>query len=162
MGDSLRDRTEQAWRGARPDLDTSPMAVVGQVHRIAAALRTSVEQIYDEAGVTATEVELLVPLRYPTDGLSAIRLAELLGMTRAGVAKALASLEGRGLVARRPNPADRRSAVIDLTDAGQALIDEVFPRELKVHADMLANLGGDRESVSRSLRHLADAVAPPE
>ncbi|WP_254622683.1 MarR family winged helix-turn-helix transcriptional regulator [Rhodococcus sp. W8901] len=138
------------------------MAVVGQVHRIAAALRTSVEQIYDEAGVTATEVELLVPLRYPTDGLSAIRLAELLGMTRAGVAKALASLEGRGLVARRPNPADRRSAVIDLTDAGQALIDEVFPRELKVHADMLANLGGDRESVSRSLRHLADAVAPPE
>ncbi len=133
------------------------MLVVGQINRIAAALEVAVEPIYAAAGVSATEVQLLVPLRH-SDNLSAIRLAEQLGMTRAGVSKALGALETRRLIARRPNPADRRSALVELTDTGRALIDDVFPKELHAHAELLAQLPEDRRRIVDSLRTLATAV----
>jgi len=154
---SLRKRTEQAWINARPDLDLSPMEVVGQINRIAAALELAVEPIYADAGVSATEVQLLVPLRYSTEQ-TAIRIAEQLGMTRAGVSKALSGLERRGFVERLSNPSDRRSAFVRLTDSGRAVIDEVFPKEIRAHAVLLEALGGERRRILSSLNLLADAV----
>lgn len=44
----------------------------------------------------------------------------------------------RGLVARRTSDEDRRRVVAELTDAGRALIEEVFPR----HAALVAELAG--------------------
>lgn len=156
---SLRQRTEQAWINARPDLDLSPMEVVGQINRVAAALEMAVEPIYAEAGVSATEVQLLVPLRYSAEQ-TAIRIAEQLGMTRAGVSKALSGLERRGFVERISNPSDRRSAFVRLTDSGRAVIDEVFPKEIRAHAVLLEALGGERSRILSSLNVLADAVDP--
>lgn len=159
--DSLRYRTEQAWSAAWPGLDTTPMTVVGQINRIAAALEVAVEQIYADAGVSATEVQLLVPLRHATD-LTAIRLAEQLGMTRAGVSKALNALERRGLLTRTPNPMDRRSSIVELTQSGKDIIDDVFPRELAAHARLLSTLGNRRQRVVDSLLVLADAMDAPD
>lgn len=133
------------------------MEVVGQINRIAAALELVVEPIYAEAGVSATEVQLLVPLRF-SDRLTAIRLAEQLGMTRAGVSKALNALEVRVLVRRVPNPSDRRSAIVELTELGRAVIDDVFPRELQAHASLLAALAEERGHVLSALSALANAV----
>ncbi|OZF00444.1 hypothetical protein CH299_12835 [Rhodococcus sp. 14-2686-1-2] len=133
------------------------MEVVGQINRIAAALELAVEPIYADAGVSATEVQLLVPLRYSTEQ-TAIRIAEQLGMTRAGVSKALSGLERRGFVERISNPSDRRSAFVRLTDSGRAVIDEVFPKEIRAHAVLLEALGGERRRILSSLNLLADAV----
>ncbi|WP_040793426.1 MarR family winged helix-turn-helix transcriptional regulator [Nocardia paucivorans] len=152
---TLRERTYELWRVRNPELDTSAMVVVGQIKRISALLDQAVEDIYADAGVSAAEVELLVPLRYADPPLTAIRLAEHLGMSRAGVGKTLTKLERRGLITRARNPADRRSALIGLTPAGVTLIDEVFPRELSVHAQLLTDLNQDRETVLHGLDLLA-------
>nr|WP_246045158.1 MarR family transcriptional regulator [Rhodococcus oryzae] len=134
------------------------MEVVAQVKRISALLELAVEPVYNNADLTVAEVELLVPLRYADEAVTAIRLAELLGMTRAGVSKNLAKLERRGLLNRAPNPTDGRSAFINLTDAGIRAIDHVFPRELDAHAQLLAGLGPDRDKVLVALTHLAEAM----
>lgn len=152
---SLRERTYELWRLRNPHLDTSAMVVVGQIKRISALLDRAVEDIYADAGVSAAEVGLLVPLRYADPPLTAIRLAEHLGMSRAGVGKTLAKLERRGLVVRAQNPADRRSALITLTPRGIDVIDEVFPRELEAHARLLKDLSKDRATVLHSLDRLA-------
>lgn len=133
------------------------MVLVGLVKGIGASLELAVESVYADAGVTATEVALLVPLRY-SDGITAVRLAESLSMTRAGVSKALKALEARKLLVRRENSHDRRSALIELTDSGQRIIDEVFAKELDVHRELLSALHGGHEQVLMSLRALADAV----
>ncbi|MFC7343233.1 MarR family winged helix-turn-helix transcriptional regulator [Saccharopolyspora griseoalba] len=85
--------------------------------------------------------------------VTASRLAELLGTTRAGVGKTLAKLERRGLITRTPSPSDRRAAVIAMTPSGCSVIDELFPRELAAHGELLAGLGRDR--VLRALERLA-------
>ncbi|MFC8381048.1 MarR family winged helix-turn-helix transcriptional regulator [Nocardia sp. NPDC057272] len=155
---SLRERTSDLWRVRNPDLDTSAMVVVGQVKRISALLDRAVEDIYAEAHITTAEVGLLVPLRYADPPLTAIRLAEHLGMSRAGVGKTLTKLERRGLITRTQNPTDRRSTLIRLTPAGIGLIDEVFPRELEAHAQLLADLDRDRAAILQSLDRFARSL----
>ncbi|MEU8984001.1 MarR family transcriptional regulator [Streptomyces sp. NPDC048309] len=49
-------------------------------------------------------------------------LAELERVRPQAMATTLASLEERGLVSRRPDPADRRRAVMTLTDAGRKVL----------------------------------------
>ena len=68
--------------------------------------------VYAGAMLTVAEVGLLVPLRYADEPVTAIRLAELLGMPRAGVSKTLTKLEHRGMLSRTTDPADLRSAPI--------------------------------------------------
>ncbi|MGW6702022.1 MarR family winged helix-turn-helix transcriptional regulator [Nocardia sp. NPDC055049] len=152
---SLRERTSDLWRVRNPDLDTSAMVVVGQIKRISALLDRAVEDIYAQAHITPAEVGLLVPLRYADPPLTAIRLAEHLGMSRAGVGKTLTKLERRGLITRTQNPTDRRSTLIRLTPAGVGLIDEVFPRELEAHAQLLTDLDRNRVAVLQSLDRFA-------
>jgi DNA-binding MarR family transcriptional regulator len=155
---SLRDLTIELWRGENPGLDTSAMEVVAQVKRVSALVERSVEHIYDDARLTATDVELLVPLRFSEEPVTAIRLAERLGMSRAGVSKALKRLEGRGLIKRTPNPHDRRSALVCMTQPGKALIDDVFPSELREHARLIEGLGDRRRAVVAALQTLAETM----
>ncbi|MBM4574783.1 MarR family transcriptional regulator [Rhodococcus hoagii] len=152
---SLRARTIALWGERNPALDTSPMEIVAQIKRISSLLDAAVEPIYAEAVLTAAEVELLVPLRYADEAVTAIRLAELLGMSRAAVSKTLANLERKKMISRTPNPADRRSALITLSEAGMSAVDDVFPRELEAHARLLAALGADRNKVLTAFAHLA-------
>ncbi|WP_458686383.1 MarR family winged helix-turn-helix transcriptional regulator [Nocardia tengchongensis] len=155
---TLRERTIERWREHNPALDTTPMELISQIKRISGLLDRSVEPVYAGEGVSPAEVELLVPLRYSDESITAIRLAEHLGMSRAGVSKTLGRLERKGLITRTPNPYDRRSALVRLTATGAAAIDEVFPRELQSHAALLADLGPDRARILQALQDLAHAI----
>ncbi|MFD4785132.1 MarR family winged helix-turn-helix transcriptional regulator [Rhodococcus qingshengii] len=134
------------------------MEIVAQLKRITGLLELAVEPIYADAELTVAEVELLVPLRYAEENVTAIRLAELLGMSRAGVSKALAKLEKRSLIARVQNPADRRSALILMTESGKAAIDQIFPRELDAHGKLFAGLGQSRTDIVAALARLAEVM----
>ena len=48
-------------------------------------------------------------------------------MSSASATSVLDTLEKRELLVRRPHPDDRRKLVIDLTDAGRAVIDQFLP-----------------------------------
>jgi len=152
---SLRAQTITRWSERNPALDTSPMEIVALIKHISSLLDAAVEPLYAEAVLTAAEVELLVPLRYADEAVTATRLAELLDMSRAGVSKTLANLERKAMITRTSNPADRRSALIALSAAGRSAVDKVFPRELQAHARMLAGLGEDRNKILDALTHLA-------
>ncbi|OZC97717.1 MarR family transcriptional regulator [Rhodococcus sp. 06-235-1A] len=155
---SLRELTCARWTEINPDLDTSPMQVVAQIKRIVALLDLAVEPIYTAADVTVAEVELMVPLRHAVEPVTAVRLAELLGMSRAGVSKALGKLERRGFIERETNTEDRRSASITLTETGKTVVDDVFPRELAAHGRLFDALGARRERVLEALSILAESM----
>lgn len=146
------------WDKFNPDLDTSAMEIVAQLKRITGLLELAVEPIYADAELTVAEVELLVPLRYAEEQVTAIRLAELLSMSRAGVSKALAKLEKRDLIARVQNPSDRRSALIRMTESGKAAIDQIFPRELDAHGKLFSGLGQSRADILDALDRLAEVM----
>jgi DNA-binding MarR family transcriptional regulator len=68
-------------------------------------------------------------------------------------------LEKRGHVERQPNPDDRRSYLVRLSDAGQALLGQARPR-FRAYAEAVeARLGGERVgSLRGDLTRLREAI----
>ncbi|GAA1938534.1 MarR family winged helix-turn-helix transcriptional regulator [Amycolatopsis minnesotensis] len=74
-------------------------------------------------GVAASQYEFLRYLRDHPD----TRVGDLAAFFAIGVgatSKGMDRLEGRGLVRRVPDPADRRSSLLELTDTGTQLVHE--------------------------------------
>ncbi|WP_040810910.1 MarR family winged helix-turn-helix transcriptional regulator [Nocardia concava] len=57
----------------------------------------------------------------PDEGITAGGLALRTGVRKQTMAEAIDRLEGRGYLERRPNPRDRRSHLVFLTDRGRAV-----------------------------------------
>ncbi|MER5346165.1 MarR family winged helix-turn-helix transcriptional regulator [Streptomyces sp. NPDC056653] len=148
----------QKWRTARPDLDTSSLEVVGRLKHAHALLALALEPTYEGSELTPSEADVLVFLRYLEEPVIARRLAQWMGLSRAAVSKMLAKLESRGLIERRANPADQRSALVTISQGGVAAIDTTFPRHLDREAQALAGLGPDRERVIEALELLVTAL----
>jgi DNA-binding MarR family transcriptional regulator len=146
------------WTAHNPGLDTSSMEVVGLLKRAGGVLERAVEPLYEGALLTAPELDMLVPLRHATEPMIARRIAERLSMSRAGVSKTLAKLERRGFITRTPSPADRRSALVRITEAGARAIDDLFPRQLAVEVELISALGEDREWVLKALGRLVEVL----
>ncbi|MFW6204971.1 MAG: MarR family winged helix-turn-helix transcriptional regulator [Actinomycetota bacterium] len=69
-------------------------------------------------------------------------LATVSGVTQPTASAAIASLETRGLVARKPDPLDRRATLIEISDSGRQILAtakaRVLQRLMVVTAEMTA------------------------
>jgi DNA-binding MarR family transcriptional regulator len=52
----------------------------------------------------------------------------------------LDQLESRGWVVRLPNPADRRSVLVEITDAGRAITDRLLPGIRLIEREVMSGL----------------------
>src|SRR4051795_10170784 len=122
--DSVDEILDQ-WRRERPDLDPAPIGVVGRISRLAREIEQRLEAVYREHGLEGGWHDVLATLRRsgppfrmrPTDLTAAVML------TSSGTTKRLDKLEQAGLIAREPDPQDRRGTLIALTDKGRKAID---------------------------------------
>jgi DNA-binding MarR family transcriptional regulator len=73
------------------------------------------------------QFSILAALLDAGDGLPIGRVAEVLGMDRTTLNRNLRPLERRGVVESAPDPEDRRSRKLRITDAGRQLMDEAIP-----------------------------------
>jgi DNA-binding MarR family transcriptional regulator len=111
------------------------------------------DRLRDRHGIVTSQFEAL---RYLRDHPGA-RVADLAAEFAIGIgatSKSVDRLEKQGWAVRQPNPADRRSSLLALTDAGTRLVDAAE----KTFAEGLAELIGgtlDGSSVSAAARALA-------
>ena len=145
------------WRRERPDLDHSPIGIVGRVSRLARELERRLEPVYKDHGLEPGWHDLLATLRRngPPFRMRPTDLTSTLMLTSSGTTKRLDRLEQAGLVAREPDPGDRRGTLIALTDKGRRLIDGLTPDHLANEDRLLAALAPDeRERLAELLRKL--------
>lgn len=119
------DRLLAKWREARPDLDPSPLEVVGRVIVLAQHLERSVESALERHGLSLGQFDILATLRRhgKRGGLTPTQLLESVVLSSGGLTARLDALEGSGFIKRKANPADRRMVVIELTSKGRRVID---------------------------------------
>ena len=79
-----------------------------------------------ECGVPLGSLEVLRVIER-TDNCRVNDIAAALSITVGGASQAVDRLERRGLCARGPHPADRRSSSVALTDAGRDVVDAAVP-----------------------------------
>jgi DNA-binding MarR family transcriptional regulator len=152
--DKVADVLRQ-WRDTHPDLDTTPIAVIGRINRCAALLQQLEGDPLAAHRLGRTEFDILTTLYRLGTELTPGRIAKETFVSGAAITKRLRGLEERGLVRRRPDERDRRMAWIALTGTGHELVRRLLPEQLAHESALLAHLApGDVERLSATLSRL--------
>jgi DNA-binding MarR family transcriptional regulator len=107
---------EHGWTDA-----ADGMAAVTSLMRAQAILQARVDDVLRPLGLTFARYELLMLLSFTRGGrLPMTKAGARLQVHPASVTNAASRLEAAGLVVRRPDPADGRGVLVELTHAGRA------------------------------------------
>lgn len=89
--------------------------------------------------------------------LDQVGLGGLVALDRTTVSVVVRKLEARGCVSRRVSQSDRRSKLIEITDAGRALLDAAWASVEQVQDRLLDPLSmEERDCLQAMLRKIAD------
>jgi DNA-binding MarR family transcriptional regulator len=131
------------WQQERPDLDPAPMRLFGALARAHLLTTPYLNRVVVAHGLARGTFDVLSALRRagPPFSLTPKQLSNSLMLSAAGMTSRLDRLETLRLVARLPEPNDRRSLRIQLTQRGKQLIDDVIPRIVETQWRVVSDLG---------------------
>ena len=118
------------------------------IKQVELAVRSHLDDLLRPAGLTALQYTALTVLERHRD-LSAAQLARNSFVTAQSMADMITALEGRGLIERHRDQADRRRLVVALTATGRGLLDRYRDPVRALEATMIAGLS---ETEIRDLR----------
>ena len=156
MGDHV-DRLIEEWHSQRPDVDTSPMAIVARLSRLSRILERRVEDLYRSFGLNQSQFGVLAALRRsgPPYRLSPTELYSALLISSGAMTNLLERLHDAGLIERVPAAHDGRSMLVALTPAGKRLIDRILAPHYENERRLLAALSPkEQEQLAGLLRRL--------
>ncbi|KAA3451081.1 MarR family transcriptional regulator [Mesorhizobium sp. SARCC-RB16n] len=156
-------RAIEQWRKERPDLDVTPMGVIGRLNEASSLIaRDRLAPLFARFGLQAGEFDVLATLRRSGSpyALTPTGLYEATMVTSGAMTNRLDRLEASGLIQRAPHPNDRRGIVVRLSDKGLALIDEAVAAHVANEHQILSGLTQtERETLSRLLEKLIGSVS---
>lgn len=148
MRDGVDDILDQ-WRRERPDLDVSPIGVIGRLSRTTDAVESCLARNFADHGLDAAAYDVLATLvrsGRPYE-LSPAALAATAMITSSAVAQRLNKLVARGLVTRAANPDDKRGTIVRLTPAGKEALERTLPQHLRVEHALLAGVSDEERAL---------------
>lgn len=160
MGDHV-DLVLDQWHAQRPDLDVSPMAVIGRLSRLARLVDGELGRTFARHDLDRASFDVLATLRRsaPPHRLTPTELMRASMVTSGAVTQRLDRLEARGLVTRRPSEQDGRGVVVSLSDEGRELIDRVLPDHLDTENRLLGALTKkERTALAESLKCVLESL----
>ncbi|WP_460545427.1 MarR family winged helix-turn-helix transcriptional regulator [Glycomyces halotolerans] len=136
------------WQRERPDLDPSPMLVVGRLYRVTEALDRHLRPPFAEAGLGNGDFNVLTALRRSGEpySLTPGELSRTILVTTGAITKRVDRLEAKGLVTRSVVEEDARGRRIALTDTGRALVDDLIGKHLENQRRLIAGLGDEEQA----------------
>jgi DNA-binding MarR family transcriptional regulator len=142
---SLRDEVDELvarWRTERPDLDVEPLQVLSRVSRLARHLDRARTAAFARHGLAAWEFDVLSALRRQGSPyqLSPGALLRATLVTSGTMTNRIDRLADAGLVARRPDPEDKRGVLVTLTPRGLAAADAALADLLQRERELLFGL----------------------
>jgi DNA-binding MarR family transcriptional regulator len=155
------DLVIEQWGRARPDLDVTPMGVLGRLSRACRIVEREQQALFAEFGLQPGEFDLLATMRRasPPGGLTAGALARSAMKTSGAITNRVDHLVAKGYATREVDPANRRTVLITLTPAGRTLIDQAVVAHVKNERRILAALGKHQQGdLARLLRELLVAL----
>ena len=153
------------WQRERPDIDPAPMKLFGLLAQSQSMTTFFMNEALAKWGLSRPSFDVLSALRRagPPFCLTPKSLSESLMLSGAGMTSRLDRLESLFLIARLPEPNDRRSVKIQLTDRGVRLIDEVVPGIVEAQWRIISRFGAEQaEQLIDLLGGFVDVLAARE
>ncbi|MGH2455922.1 MAG: MarR family winged helix-turn-helix transcriptional regulator [Candidatus Limnocylindria bacterium] len=151
------DRMLEIWRTELPDIDLATEGVVERIQKLNKYLDRTMNETLAQFNIDRGEWRLLGALRRsgPPYRRTPGNLADDLGLSSGAMTNRLDRLEAAGLVRRLPDPIDRRSLQVELTDAGwRAWQDSVGAQAQKEALIASALDPAEKEQLNALLRRL--------
>lgn len=120
-------------------------------------ISTNIAKVYDKRfGLSIPEWRVIAILgRFP--GLSAVEVAERTMMDKVAVSRAVTKLIRNGRIDRQFADADRRRSILNLTDAGRRVHNEIAPLALAFEDELLQGVDpADLDALNRMIEGLLD------
>jgi DNA-binding MarR family transcriptional regulator len=135
------DRILAQWDTVRPDVDSSPIGVIGRVSRLSRLIDRRLAENFTRFGIEAWMYDVLATLRRSGEPyeLTAGDLVRQTMVTTGAITNRIDRLEQRGLV-ERDRTDDRRKVIVRLTRDGLDLVDQVVLPHLATEREILAAL----------------------
>lgn len=129
---------------------------VGFLVRVLGTRATALyEELTGQAEVTPRQFGALLTL-HQRGALTLTQLAEAIRVDRSTLGEMVRRMEAHGLVRRRDNGADRRSAVISLAPKGEAAVQRLVAGAAALQSALLAPLpASERAAFQRALKRVA-------
>ncbi len=107
---------------------------------------TTIAQVYEKQfGLSIPEWRVIAILgRFP--GLSAVEVAERTFLDKVAVSRAVSKLLKNGRIDRQFADADRRRSILNLSEEGRRVHDEIAPLALAFERELLAGLDDEQRS----------------
>lgn len=128
-------------------------AAVLAIFKTSSWLLSEVNPVFGEYGITATRFDALEALSRCSAGARPAELRDMLHLPAQTITGVLDQLQAAGLVRRSPHPSDRRSTMVELTEAGRAAIDRICPPLIDIEEDCMSGLSPAEQ------RQLTDLLA---
>ena len=141
------------WQRERPDLDVSPMGIIGRMGRLSKHLERAIQETFSDFGLNVGEFDVLATLRRSGQPyqLTPTELFNTLMVSSGTMTHRIDRLEQADLVKRIPDPSDRRGTLIQLTNKGFNVIEKAVEAHV---ANMHRLLSGLEEAERKVLVQL--------
>ena len=152
------DHILKQWAQERPDLDATPMAIIGRISRLSRLHERAIANTLRTFELGPDELDVLATLRRSGTPyqLNPKHLRQSMMITSATMTHRLDKLEERGLIRRSSDPTDRRGIVVQLTAEGKALVDDALEAHLATESQLVAHLPQrNRTQLAQLLRDLS-------
>ena len=140
-GDAM-DEILQQWARERPDLDCSPMGVIGRISQLQREVFLAQRATFARHGLDAPSFDVLAALRRAGEPyqLTPTALMRTALVTSGAITQRLDRLEDKRLITRSRSEADGRAVVVTLTEQGRRALDAALPDHLETERRLLAGL----------------------
>ncbi|MCC2608984.1 MarR family transcriptional regulator [Neorhizobium sp. Rsf11] len=155
------DRLKAQWARELPDLDTSPMEILGRIYRLSRLVTPTIEATFASHGLDRGEFDVVGTLRRsgPPYRLTPTELYRSLMIASGSLTHRLGRLEKAGLIRRVPSENDGRSLAVQLTEEGIYRAEAAFRRDMANEADAIASFDPEKKrQLAALLRELNLAV----
>lgn len=145
------------WEQARPDLDSSPMGIIGRISRLSQFIDQHLKKNFAKFGLQRGEFDVLATLRRAGEPfqLTPTDLFKSLMLTSGAMTNRLDRLESREYIERQPDPNDRRGTLVQLTPRGLDIINQALEAHIKLEQSLIVALSAnEKEEMSQLLRKL--------
>jgi DNA-binding MarR family transcriptional regulator len=152
------DTILEQWMRERPDLDVTPMGVIGRISRIERLVDDQMKAVCSRFNLERWGFDVLASLRRAGKPyqLTPTQLFNSCMLTSGAMTNRIDRLEDVGFVERLHDPADRRGVLVSLTKSGLKLIDQAVTAHMEVEETMLGSFSPkDRERFAGMLRILS-------
>ena len=137
------------------------MHIYGLIGRIQMQCTALIDEVLAPFALTRGTFDVLTALRRAGAPyrLSPKQIAQSLLLSGAGLTSRLNKLETQNFLARLPEPNDRRTLRVQLTAAGEAVINEAIPRVFEAQRSRLLPLGSDgQKRLVQELTRFAEVI----